>query len=84
MATAPTQERRFNSECSELKVRGRLAPGSALVFGFQPNIRRARTNRHVVHGAVIEGEIPFWDRSEVTMSEKQLLESKRNEGCRGL
>jgi hypothetical protein len=26
------------------------------------------------HGAVIEGESPLWDLSEVTMSEKQLHE----------
>ena len=43
-----------------------------------------RLSRCAGHGAVIEGESPLWDLSEVTMSEKQLHESSRRlrSGCR--
>ena len=39
--------------------------------------RRSRSGSCAGHGAVIEGESPLWDLSEVTMSERQLHEPPR-------
>ena len=40
-------------------------------------VERSETRSCAGHGAVIEGESPLWDLSEVTMSERQLHEPTR-------